>query len=185
MATTSKTLLTAEEFMNLDLGEGTFELVKGEVVEVPPARLEHGIVCGNVYFALSSFGRATGYGYASTNDSAVVTERGPDTVRGADVCFYSYARLPRSEVTADLPPVVPDLVVEVYSPSNQPGKMLVKVVEYLNAGVPMVWVVNPERRNVTIYRNGDPVPTVLGDGDTIENLAELPGFRCAVADFFA
>jgi hypothetical protein len=38
---------------------------------------------------------------------------------------------------------------------------------------------------VAIYRSDDQPPLVLGEGDVIENLAELPGFRCAVADFFA
>ena len=49
MATVAQTkLLTAEEFMAADLGEGTFELVRGEIVEVPPAMPEHGVVCANV-----------------------------------------------------------------------------------------------------------------------------------------
>ena len=136
MATvTQPKLLTAEEFMAADLGEGTFELVRGEVVELPPAMPEHGRVCVNVGFALESFGRQTGYGYCLSNDSAVLTERGPDTVRGADVCFYSHARWPRSQVGNSLPPVPPDLAVEVYSPGNRRGEMNKKVTEYLGVGV--------------------------------------------------
>ena len=98
---------------------------------------EHGRVCVNVVVCpLESTARQTGYGYALSNDSAVVTERGPDTVRGADVCFYSQERWPRSQVGWTLPPVPPDLVVEVYSPGNRRGKTLEKVVEYLAAGFP-------------------------------------------------
>ena len=67
-------LLTAEEFMAADLGEGTFELVRGEVVEVPPPMPEHGRVCVNSGFALESYGRQSGLGYALSNDSAVLTE---------------------------------------------------------------------------------------------------------------
>ena len=49
MATDVKTkLLTAEEFMAADLGDGTFELVRGEVIQVPPTMPEHGLICVNI-----------------------------------------------------------------------------------------------------------------------------------------
>src|SRR5262245_16577918 len=131
---TQRKLLTAEEFMAADLGEGTFELVRGEVIEVPPPMPEHGAVCGNVSGVLWDYGRRSGYGYVLSNDAAVLTERDPDTVRGADVAFYSHARWPRSDVGKTLPPVPPDLAVEVYSPSNRRGAMSRKVTEYLVAG---------------------------------------------------
>jgi Uma2 family endonuclease len=185
MATDVKTKpMTAEEFMAADLGDGTFELVRGEVIQVPPTMPEHGVVCANVVIALGTYGHQTGYGYALANDSAVVTERGPDTVRGADVCFYSQERWPRSQVGSALPPVSPDLVVEVYSPGNRRGKALEKVIEYLDAGIPLVWVVYPKVRQVAIYRSADEPPDVLKQDAVIENLPELPGFRCPVADFF-
>lgn len=184
MATTSRALITADEFMAMDLGEGTFELVRGEVIELPPAMPEHGLVCGNTAGILFNYGRQTGYGYVLSNDSAVQTERGPDTVRGADVSFYSQARRPRSEVGRRLPPIAPDLVAKVFSPSNRRPKMFGKVQEYLDAGVLMVWVIHPVRRTLAIYRPDDPTPTVLTETDTLEELPELPGFRCQVAEFF-
>jgi len=185
MATVSRPkLLTAEEFMAADLGDGCFELVRGEVVEVPPAMPEHGRVCVNVGFALESFGRQTGYGYCLSNDSAVVTERGPDTVRGADVCFYSNARWPRSQVGNSLPPVPPDVAVEVYSPGNRRGATNKKVTEYLGVGALLVWVVYPARRTLVIHRSNDQPPLVLRKNAVIEDLPELPGFRCPVSDFF-
>jgi Uma2 family endonuclease len=184
MATVTKTLLTAEEFMAADLGEGLHELVRGEVVEVDRTMPEHGLVCGNACYELSSYGRRTGFGYAMTNDTAVQTERGPDTVRGADVCFYSQARWPRSKLGRSLLPIPPDLVVEVDSPSNRPGEMRAKVNEYLNAGVSLVWVIDPAKRVVAVYRPDIPYPAVLGEGDELGNLPELPGFRCRVGDFF-
>jgi len=185
MATDVKTkLLTAEEFMAADLGDGNFELVRGEVIQVPPPMPEQGLICANLAFTLESYGRRTGYGYALSNDSAVVTERRPDTVRGADICFYSQERWPRSQVGSTLPPVAPDLVVKVYSPGNRKGKALEKVIEYLDAGFPLVWVVYPKSRQVVIYRSADEAPAVLKEDAVIENLPELPGFRCPVADFF-
>ena len=185
MATVAPTkLMTAEEFMKADLGEGTFELVRGEVVEVAPPMPDHGRVCANVVFTLESYGRQSGSGYVLANDSAVLTRRGPDTVRGPDVCFYRHDRWPRSEVGAGLPPVSPNLVVEVISPTNRPGETLVKVGEYLEVGLPLVWIVYPKSRTVAIHRSLDEPPDVLKEDAVIENLPELPGFRCAVADFF-
>ena len=178
------TIVTADEFMKMDLGPGTFELVRGEVIEVPPPMPEHGRICLNSGFVLESFGRQTGYGYVICNDSAVQTERGPDTVRGADVCFYSHARWPRAEVGRSVPPVAPDLVIEVYSPGNRAGEMRAKVHEYLEAGALMVWVVHPVRKTVSVYRPDELDPAVFHEAEILEGFPELPGFRCAVAEFF-
>ena len=130
--------------MAADLGEGTSSWSEGRLSKCRRRCRNMGVSCGNACFVLESYGRQTGLGYALSNDSAVVTERGPDTVRGADVSFYSHARWPRSEVGNRLPPVPPDLAVEVVSPGNRPGEMLKKVSEYLEAGVSMVWVVYPQ-----------------------------------------
>jgi Uma2 family endonuclease len=185
MATVAPTkLMTAEEFMAADLGEGTFELVRGGVQKVPPPMPDHGRVCINVGFALESFGRQSGCGYALSNDSAVLTERGPDTVRGPDVCFYSHDRWPLSEVGSKLPPIAPNLVVEVCSASTRRGDILDKLAEYLRVGIPLVWIVYPKSRTVAMYRPIDEPPDVLKQDQVIENLPELPGFRCRVADFF-
>jgi Uma2 family endonuclease len=176
--------MTAEEFMKADLGEGTFELVRGKVIELPPTMPEHGRVCINVGVALELYGRQSAFGYALGNDAGVQTERDPDTVRGPDVCFFSHDRWPRSEVGRKLPPVSPNLVVEVYSPGNRRGRILEKLGEYLAAGVSVVWIVYPKTRSVSIYRSEDEAPVVLKEGEFIENLPELPGFRCPVADLF-
>jgi Uma2 family endonuclease len=184
MATVVETkLLTAEEFMAADLGEGRFELVRGEIIPVPPTMPMHGRVCSKIVRILDTFGVQSGYGYC-LSDSAVSTERGPDTVRGPDISFYSNARWPESRVGFVLPPLPPDLVVEVVSPSNRTGAILKKTLEYLEAGVPLIWIVHPRQRYVTVYRGGEAEPIVLREGDFLENLPELPGFRCPVADFF-
>ncbi len=185
MATATPTkLLTAEEFMAAELGEGKFELVRGEIVEMsPPPMPEHGRVQANVTVVLELFGRQSGFGYCLT-ESGVLTRRSPDTVRGPDVCFYSHARWPRSQVSNSLPPVPPDVVVEVISPGNRLAEIQKKVSEYLGAGVSVVWVVYPQQQRVVVYRADADEPMTLDAGAVIENLAELPGFRCLVSDFF-
>ncbi len=184
MATVTETRkITADEFMDMDLGEGLHELVDGEIIEVPQPEYAHGYVCGNSYAAFREYGRRTGHGHAATNDSCVRIDE--FNVRGADVSYYSEARWPRSRVGVERPPVPPDLVVEVRSPSDRPGKLLQKVANYLSGGVLAVLVLNPPRRSVTVYRGDTSDPLVLHGSDILENLPELPGFRCEVAEFFA
>lgn len=182
MATVTQ-LVTAEEFMTMDLGEGIFELVRGEVVEMPQPRPLHGLTCGNGAYLLGRYGRESGLGYVLSNDSAVRTDRDPDTVRGADLAFYSHAKWPRERVGNGLIPVAAELVIEVASPGNRQGDMLDKVSEYLRAGIANVWVIYPAKRRLITYRQDDD-PTTYSESDAVENVPELPGFRCVVADFF-
>ena len=187
MATVSetKTLLTAEQFLDLDLGEGRFQLVRGEVVELTLPRARHGNVSGRIVFQLGLFGRQTGFGYVFGGDYPVITARGPDTVRGPDVTFFSNARLPETATDTDqLIAIPPDLVAEIVSPSNGRKEIMAKVQEYLDAGVLLIWVVYPRRRTLMIYRPDEEPPITLAGADLIENLPELPGFLCPVAEFF-
>ena len=165
-------------------GRGSFELVRGEVIELPPGMPKHGRICIKIALLLEMFGQDQNHGYTLGNDSAVVTRRSPDSVRGADVAYYSPARLPDADLDDRLAPVVPDLVVEVLSPSNRPGEMRDKVAEYLAAGVLMVWIVDPPRRTLAVHRAGLPAPPVFGEAEVVEGLPELPGFRCVVGEMF-
>lgn len=181
--TTTKARVTAAEFLAMDLGEGLHELVRGEIIELPPPGYWHGFVCLNAGAILRDFGRRTGHGHVASNDSMVGID--DETVRGADVCYYSEARWPRAQVEQGPPPVPPDVVVEVLSPHDRTSKVLEKVGDYLAAGVPVVIVLNPERRDATVYRGDVPTPTVLAADGVLEGMPELPGFRCRVDEFFA
>jgi Uma2 family endonuclease len=183
VATTPKILMTAAEFLNADCARGSFELIKGEVVPVSPGNKEHGTVAINVGAILREYGRRTGYGYVSGLDMAVQTGHAPDSIRGADIAFYSHARLPRDQSRRGIPKVPPDLVAEIVSPGNRPGDLDEKVREYLGAGVLLVWIVHPDRRDVTVYRPGVASATIAAT-EVLENLPELPGFRCRVSEFF-
>src|SRR2546425_123401 len=88
-------LLTVEQYSSLpDNGRPT-ELVRGRIVEMNPPKPWHGYVCTRISRFVDGFADGHDLGRVMINDSGVITERGPDTVRGADVCFYSYQRLPK------------------------------------------------------------------------------------------
>src|SRR6185295_1569247 len=149
-------LLTAEEFARLpEPGDGSRqELVHGVVETMPPPGFRHGDVQANICFALKHFLRSSQIGRVVV-ESGVKTDKAPDSVRGPDVSFWSFKRLPANTRPDGYPDVLPDLVVEVRSPSDSNRKVREKVKEYLFNGVALVWVVDPEDQTVTIYRQPD------------------------------
>jgi Uma2 family endonuclease len=113
----------------------------------------------------------------------LVLERDPDTVRGADICLYLEARR-YEDLSIKFAERMPTLAVEVLSPHDRMGKVLRRVRLYLKQGVSMVWILDPEARNLTIY-GPDNTYAVLESDEELANLDVLPGFRCRVGDFFA
>jgi Uma2 family endonuclease len=184
VATPSPTApLTAEEFANRPDPGYPEELVRGRIVPMPMPKPRHGQICGQAYFVLRGHIAARDLGHLLSNDSGVITERSPDTVRGADISFYSYTRLPKGPLPDRYLDVPPDLVVEVLSPSDRWPKVLAKVAEYLDAGITVVVVLDDERRLAHVYR-GDASPRYLGGDDELTIPDLLPDFRVKVGQFF-
>jgi Uma2 family endonuclease len=176
-------LLTAEEFAELpDPADGTKqELVRGVVVSMPPPKPLHGFVTLKVGRAIGNFVEEHSLGLTFSNDPGVILERKPDTVRGPDVAFWSFKR--QAGIPKGYFEVPPDLAVEVLSPSNTPKKVKQKLKEYFFAGTPLVWVVDPDRRSVFVYRDPEE-GRVLHEDKSLDGEDVLPGFSCPVAYFF-
>jgi Uma2 family endonuclease len=107
----------------------------------------------------------------------------PNHGRKPDVIFVQLERLPDKKIPLGDLHLAPDLVVEVLSPGNAGIEIYDKLEEYLDAGVPLVWIVNPERRTIRVYRNDGTTHLYRGQ-DAIENEPLLPGFRLVTADVF-
>ncbi len=184
-ATVQTPLLTAEEFYALpDPPDGSqLELVRGKVVAMAGPGVEHGEVQVNVTFAIKLFLKQNPLGRVVT-ETSIVTDRKPDTVRNPDVSYYSKERLPLDQRVVGYHTEVPDLCVEVVSPSNTKKEMRAKIKEYFFAGVRMVWVVEPEDRSVTVLRAPDEGRTLYDDA-ILDGGDVLPGFACKVSDLFA
>ncbi len=178
--------MTAEEFCDFvhrpENANRWFELVRGEVIELPPPRKTHGYVCHNVGRLLGNYTFERGEFYVTGNDTGVILQRGPDTVRGPDVAVYNDART-FAELHPKYGEVAPLLAVEVLSPDDRMGKVMRKVKDYLNGGVALVWVIDPETRNVTVHRSGQEL-RIIEEQEEITGEELLPDFRCRVADFF-
>src|SRR5262249_27419657 len=145
--TTSDALLTAAQFAERADNGVPEELVRGKSVPMTVPKPRHGFLCNKAGRVFGNFVDDHGLGWVFNNDSGVITERGPDTVRGADVAYYSYNRLPRGELPDGYPEVAPELVIEVRSPGDRWPRMLAKVAEYLEAGVLVVIVLGDQNKS--------------------------------------
>jgi Uma2 family endonuclease len=185
MATVETKPITAEEYQRIpDPTDGTrLELVRGEVIAMPRPNWEHGEIAGKVYTEIKLFLRQHPIGRVSV-EGGIITERGPDTVRGPDVSFMSKARMPIDERMNRFADQTPDLCVEVVSPSNTRMALNGKIAEYFSTGARMVWVVDPDERSVTVYREPNE-GRVLKQGAILDGGDVLAGLSCKVSDLFA
>jgi Uma2 family endonuclease len=175
--------LTAAEYARLpDAGVPT-ELVRGEVVELNQPTPRHGQVCSRADRWMGTFADEHGLGHVLCNDAGIITERDPDTVRGGDVWFVSFSKLPKGAIPEGYLDVTPDVVVEVRSENDRWSKILEKVAEYLNAGVAVVCVLDPQTETARLYFPDAPDVILSGD-DVLTFPGQLPGFSVPVRRFF-
>lgn len=177
--------MTAEEFAEQYAGKRV-EFLFGKVVEPPMPFQFHGVVCNWASFYVTQHVLANGLGHVTTNDSfvRVPTPADPEKVRGADVCFFSYARVPRGRFPRGLVDVSPELVVEVKSPSDTWAEIYRKVGEYLANDVLAVIVFDDETRSATVFRPARR-QQLFEEADTLAVPDVLPGWAVPVAHFFA
>jgi Uma2 family endonuclease len=182
VSATPAALVTADEF-TARYADLHAELVKGVVKEHPVPFPKHGKICLTVGRLVGNHVAAHDLGHVMSNDSWIKTGSNPDTVRGADVCFFSYERLPKGDVPEGLLSVVPDLVVEVRSPTDRWTGMFTKVGEYLAVGVRVVVVLDPTSTSASVYR-ADELQQIFHNGDELTLRDVLPGFAVAVRQLF-
>ena len=170
-------LMTAEELLHTNIPDKRTELVRGRLIVREPAGYRHGVVAMNLTLRLGQHVQLTGAGELLAAETGFTLFRNPDTVRAPDVAFVRRERVPAD--TQGFAELAPDLVVEVLSPDDRPGETLAKVADWLEAGVPLVWVIDSERRVARVYRP-DGTQTNLSESDELSGEDVLPGFRCAL-----
>ena len=184
MTTTTKaTLLTAGDLLRRDAQGVRGELIRGVLCETMPTGQVHGKIVLNLGSALHNFVTPRALGTLVASDSGVWLERDPDTVREPDIAFTSVDKLPLDAWNVGYAEVVPDIVVEVASPSDSRREIHDKAYMWLSHGVRVVWVVQPATRTIDVYRPDQTVVT-LSDQDSLDGLDVLPGFTCDVSAIF-
>ncbi|MHB8863931.1 MAG: Uma2 family endonuclease [Pirellulaceae bacterium] len=174
--------LTAEELASMPDNGNRCELVDGVLQTMSPAGGRHGRIAGKLFLRVGDHVERKKLGATFAAETGFLLHRNPDTVRAPDLSFVSHERLGD---LADYPgflPLAPDLVAEVVSPHDESSHVEAKATAWLEAGVRVVLVVDPQTRSVREYRSPDQI-RVYRDG-AIDLGDVLPDFRLDVAELF-
>jgi len=183
--TTAKKLMTAEELLMLPDDGNRYELVRGELIQMPPPGVMHGIVVFAFGLLLGNFVKQNNLPFVVTSEVGIYVEQELDTVRASDFALISHRRIAKP-----LPPrgyvfgLVPDLVVEVISPDYPTTAARERARMWLAAGVRLVMTAYIGEQTVVVNRD-DGIVQRFGINDTLTADPVLPGFTWAVADIFA
>ncbi len=158
------------------------ELVDGTLVEKPMGWLESFLGTVLIHWLCN---------YLENDERGIVTgadgftELYPGIVRGPDIAFVSWNRIPEGKVpTSPVPKLVPNFVIEILSSGNTYGEMSRKRREYFQAGVELIWMVDPRNRTITVYHNSQDF-RIVRDGDDIDAAPVLTNWRFNTGDLFA
>jgi Uma2 family endonuclease len=131
---------------------------------------------------LDEFVEVHDFGFLTGSDGPVFVD--DLQMRYPDVGYFSWNRFGNREVPDDaILEMVPDLAVEVISPSNTTAEMTRKRGEYFGGGCKVVWQVYPEDRRIDVYGSVDQFVS-RGDGEVLEGGEVLPGFELNVTKLF-
>ena len=180
MATTTRGAATEEDLLRTPRDGQKYELVDG-TIRVSPAGFRHGRVCVRLAGRLGAFVEERRLG--DVLDSSTGFRLPGGNVRVPDVSFVAAGRCGAEPGPPGFADVPPDLAVEVLSPADRPRDILDKVGEYLQAGVRLVWVIDPEQRTAVVHRSPGRVQQ-LGPDDYLDGGDVVPGFRCRLAEVF-
>lgn len=183
---TENKLLTAAEYADqkLDLPENGrwTELVAGRIVTYSPPDDHHGNVVRNLVLAFSNYAHKTQRGYACF-DIGLVVRRAPDTVRCPPACFFLNGER-FAEIDNLIATTRPAVVAEIASTNDRRTKMELKVEQYLELGVPLVWVIDPHEKQVHVFEPGR-ISKRYSETKILYGGAAFEGFETPIADLFA
>ena len=159
-----------------------YELVDGTLVEKAMGWQES-LLAGILLHWLHTYLDQHRIGVATGPDG--MTRLFGDTVRGPDLAFVAWARMPGGRIPKEpVPDLVPNFVIEVLSVGNTYGEMSRKRREYFHAGVELLWMVDHRSRTVTVFRTPQDA-TVLTEGQNLDGGNVLPGWQVDIADLFS
>jgi Uma2 family endonuclease len=178
----AKTLLTAEQFDNYPFEEDKrYELDDGELIEMTRPAYWHNEILGNLFFALKAYFRGNPIGQALISENLYALSS--MTRRSPDVAVILGNR--RNELRhAKVIPIIPEIAIEVLSPSETPRMILRKLKQYFEAGVAEVWLIDPETRTAEIW-TGPSLPDHELTGADALTSPLLPGFQLTIEELFA
>jgi len=172
--------VTIDDMYHMPKDGRKYELVDGEVV-VSPAGMRHSEIAIKIIRIVATYLDNTPIGKIYGDHTGVILPNG--NLRSPDVFVVRNEKLPDGKSPITFGELVPDFVVEVLSPGDRQGQVAQKIGEFLEYGVPIVWLVDPEDDSVTVYRSLSQTQRFTSI-DIIDAEPVLPGFSCQVSRFF-
>jgi Uma2 family endonuclease len=178
----TKTLLNIEQY--IALGEDPpgmrYELSDGELIVTPSSSSFHNEICDRLIARLLDFLDKHPLGRVISETDVQLSE---STVRRPDVAFVSDERLQGVDRHHTPLAAVPNLVIEIVSPTDRAADLMKKVSEYLKAGVQAVWLFYPSLFQT--YRYANERTQCLTAGDEFVEPGLLPGFTLKISEIFS
>lgn len=171
----------------METDEAFYEWINGERVEMPPMSIRTATVVKRLTNLIDTFAATNRLGEAfSEMLIRLPLPEDEDRNRRPDICFVSsstmIAAVPE-DPDANAWNVVPDLAIEVTSPTDRAEDQREKVVEYHRIGIRYVWLVYPKLQVVDVYESSGTVRT-FGPDSTLTGDPVLPGFEVRLAELF-
>ena len=168
---------------DLPSGPVVYELDNGRLIVMPPPGDIHGAIESNLVAELKHQGDKRSLGKTRSGGVGVILWKNPDRVVGPDAVFVAKESLPIRTSKEGYLETIPELVVEVRSKNDTGPEVSKKVQDYFKAGVRVVWVSDPGKHTVTIYRSGEK-PKILSENDVLTVPDIIPGFELPVREVF-
>ncbi len=164
--------------------DGLYEVVGPRIEERPPMGVFEAVLAKSLLIALDAFASETGLGTAQI-EVLFLLDRERNLRRRPDVAFLSRERWPieRPAPRAEAWDVVPDLAVEVISPTERAVRVVAKVRDYFRAGVRLVWVLYPVEGLAYVFDSAASARILTRD-DALDGGDVLPGFALGLAGLF-
>lgn len=177
--------LTDEQFYQLCINNPEWNIeqnAKGALIVMPPVGRESGEREADYIIDLGNWNRQTQLGKVFSSSTIFKLPNGGS--RSPDAAWVELSRWQAltPEQRKKFPPIAPDFVIELRSATDNLTTLQEKMQEYLESGVRLSWLLNPQDQQVEIYRQGQEkevrsLPTLLS-GETV-----LPGFELQVDRF--
>ncbi len=179
MQTPTKQTLTLTEFLALPNEDITYELVEGEAVPKMSPKRFHSRLTATLFLLLNEWNQTQkSQGEVGIEWAITLKRKGKDWCPVPDLLYISHERLqsvPFEDTACTIPP---ELVIEIISPDQCFSNLSEKAVDYLNAGVNRVWIIDSKVKKVTVFYPDSPPQTKSNDDnladDTLPNLTITP-----------
>lgn len=194
MVSTVTHAMPLEEYMRIFEEEGAFEFIEGEIIFMPQKQFGDNHLANVLSFSINSLTIPQKLGVAYVETPFILPDAAnADWIRGSripDIMYIKQSRI--TEYRKNTPDwrtkplaLVPDLVVEIASPTDKYLDVVDKVERYLHDGVKWVWLINSDHQTITIYVPGSKQQMILRGDDILTGGEVFPEFQMAVSAIFA